>query len=355
MFKVFFLKPLFKNIRKNKKLFIMMGIAIISMIFIVSTFYSLNSEIINLKKNIDNRIIQVQKLSKEFDIKKISSDKRINDFYIDYNNFTLHTDDIYLNAIYSNVDLYQEKILKGRKININENNVIVLPDIVLINNIVYDLKKYFGKTIEFDLYDDEVQVLKYRAKVIGIYKGNKLNSNIYISKNDYVNFLGKDLTKYKKMNIVVNNYDDLNDVSDIFLKSYNVYFDSTVNTELLSQKINLYNVLFLCICLVFVILLIIFNVILKNIEFDLNNDIILLRILGFSNSFISLSVFKILLILFFVSYFISIVISSFIFFKFNLLKNIMYSYFFVLVVCLITICVSCIKLYYYLKKKKIFY
>ena len=355
MFEAFFLKPLFKNRKKAKKILIMMEILITSMIFIVSIFFSLNSEIINLKKNIDNRIIHVQKLSKEFDIKKISRDKRISDFYVDYDNFTLHADDIYLKAIYSNAGLYQEKILKGREININERNVIVLPDIVLIDNKVYDLKKYFGKTVTFDLYDGEVQILKYRAKVIGIYKGNKLNPNIYISKNDYANFLGKDLTKYKKMDIIVNNYDDLNDVSNVFFKSYNVYFDSTANTELFSQKINLYSVLFLGICLVFIILLIIFNVILKNIEFDLNNDIILLRVLGFSNLFISLSIFKFLLIIFFVSYFISLIISSLIFFRLNLIKNILYSCFFVFVICLITICVSCIKFYCFLKKRKFFY
>ena len=60
---------------------------------------------------------------------------------------------------------YKEKILKGKTIDINEKNVVVLPDKILMNDKSYDLKGYLGKNIEFNLYDGEVYLLKYSAKV----------------------------------------------------------------------------------------------------------------------------------------------------------------------------------------------
>lgn len=355
MFKDLFLRPLFKNIKRNKNFVIIMMISLTSILFIVNVVFSLNAEIVNLKNNIDNRKFQIQKLSKDFDIKNISSNKKIVDYYIEYKNLVLKTNDISFEALYSNIDEYKEKILKGKTIDINEKNVVVLPDKILMNDKSYDLKDCLGKNIEFNLYDGEVYLLKYSAKVVGIYKSNKLNSTIYIPKIDYIKFLGQD-KKYEKMNIVVNNYNDLYVVSNNFLKSYNVYFDGTINTELLTKKLSLYNFLFFSICLILIILLIVFNVTLKNIEFDLKKDIILLRIVGFSALSISFSVFKILVIMFLIAYFLSIILNIIFFLLFfnNFELIFLERCLIIFLACLVIICLSCIEFYNSLKKKKIF-
>lgn len=357
MFKVLFLKPLFKNIKKNKNFVIMMMISLTSMIFIVNVFFALDDEIINLKNNIDNRKFQIQKLSKDFDIEKISSDKKIVDYYIDYNNFILKNNDISFEALYSNVDEYKEKMLKGKTIDINEKNVVILPDKILKDNKYYNLKNYLGKNVEFNLYDEELHLLKYNAKVVGIYKSDKSAPRVYISKIDYIKFLGQN-KKYEKMTIIVNNYNDLYTVSDSFLKSYNVYFDGTINTELLTKKLNLYNILFFSVCLIFITLLIVFNVTLKNIEFDLKNDIILLRVIGFSALSISFSIFKILFIIFLIAYFFSIILNVFLLLIFNNFKFILlefaYNCLITFLVCLVIICLSSVEIYSSLKRKKYF-
>lgn len=359
MFKLIFLNLLMNKKKKYKNYFILFSISIIAMMFVILSLISLNSEIIELKHNIDNRQFQIQKLEGcKFDINMINNNKHIVDYYIEYDKLYFENANHKFNVKYSYFEEYESNIIIGRRLKTDEKDSVVLPSKILINNDFVYFKDLYGKKISFDIYVDDIFITKYTPKVVGIYKTNSPNASIIISKNNFKNLINISENEADKLNIVVDNYDNLEKVSDVLSSFSDVYFNTTLNFETLENKINLFKVLKLISLFINIVMLVFFVTIVNNIKYDLKKDLDLLRVLGYSSFTISFAVFKYIFLIYFISFLCSIILYLIFLLFVNLLrisiisltfKSFLISLFLVFIIDIIIIIICTISFYIKIK------
>lgn len=328
---------------------LMILINIISMIINFSKI-RMKNEIIDKP---ENRVIYV---SSEKDLDNYETIKNI-----------LHVEDVYYNTDlptvkmneYSDFKLkyinptVQVKTLYGKSSNFNENEVIISENIAESLNI--DIKSNTNNKIKIFLNGTEIELF-----VVGIYENDNINENyIYIPSNSCINKLVYNKNQYIILIDSMENYD----VVVRKLEEYNCFIqyknDSLIKEIKVYQDVNVFleNFLYISYFFLIIVLLIIllFNIsekkyniaLLKSIGYSekkIINSILHSYIIIFSVSFlISIFIFKIvdiiLLYIFKISYFFNILI---------LTKNLLICYIILLLSCVIMFCkifrISLIKL-----------
>lgn len=256
--------------QKSKKYYIVYLAFLLTFIILISSYCYINNVYkYTVKNRLQNRVLNVVNNNEENKIKKtISKIQHIDSVYPFYVNISMFSpnNEKYIFNYYD----YEVKLINGDVISNLKENEIIIP-----NTLNYKPKD------ELIVYFNKKQ---YKFKVVGIYNSKTIGTNDIFTSETFMKKHSTDFNE-KYWNVIIDDYDNLDKVIkklqsknfDVSLKDDSGIKD--INIYKLSLKIFLFGEVIL-----FMFIIYIMGIIIKDIINNNNSDIAILKTCGFHNS-----------------------------------------------------------------------
>lgn len=241
-------------------------------------FEFLNNKINNIKTSTLSRELLVRIENNEIKLNQIIKKEDIEKKYIYFEPFFAKLDNKYRLKLQCGILENIPTILKGRNIN-NIQNEILIPDSIYIDGKKKDLSNYLGNTVFIEI-DNGIDKYYIHPKVVGIFKNDGFNNvyvSQYISKKNNFNKSTNDFLVIIKKNKNINNIISYSGNNDVKISLFD---ESITDEKLIYGNISNYVKIIFYVILVFSIFSIF--IFIKDLLFNLTEDLFFLKIYGYS-------------------------------------------------------------------------